>query len=214
MAGPWDDDPPQETRAEAFGPGLGRAIRVIRAGLDMSRKDLSEKTRLSRSYIAEIENGRKTPSSRALAALAAALGVDPRGLLEAADRWEHEPPPHSYDSLREATTPFEVRTSLDSASSRAALPPPPQSSRLRSASSRRQLLRNRWRGEREETRDAPDETLTEASAPASEPDAAAATPGGDSDALSDASQVLELFARLGPEDRERVIDMARRLAED
>ena len=52
MTEPWDDppdEPPDAQRQEAFGPGLGRALRVIRAGLDMSRKELAERTGLSRS---------------------------------------------------------------------------------------------------------------------------------------------------------------------
>lgn len=205
MTEPWDD-PPDDPRQEAFGPGLGRAIRVIRAGLDMSRKELSERTGLSRSYVAEIENGRKTPSSRALAALAAALGVEPRGLLEAAERWENEPPPHSYETLRETT--------LGLGSSDADAPPRTLASRLRSASSRRELLRDTWRraaahGETE----APDEAALDASPDPGSVPAPDATPASGSDALSDASEVLEIFARLDADDRERVLDLARRLAD-
>ena len=42
------------------------------------------------------------------------------------------------------------------------------------------------------------------------PDPTAAV--GDGDALADAREVLDLFTRLDPEDRERVLDLARRLA--
>ncbi len=208
MAETWDEETTEEARAEAFGPGLGRAIRVIRASLDMSRKDLAERTGLSRSYVAELENDRKIPSSRALAALASALGVEPRALLEAAERWENEPPPHSYDSLRGATTVREPRRAPDTAVRRRAHPV----SRLGSASSRRELLRSLRRGEIPRP-DLAEDTLAPGAPGApreTAPDPTAAV--GDGDVLADAREVLDLFTRLDPEDRERVLDLARRLA--
>ncbi|MDJ0850618.1 MAG: helix-turn-helix transcriptional regulator [Myxococcota bacterium] len=210
MDEPSDAEQAEDVRTEAFGPGLGRAIRVIRAGLDMSRKELAERTGLSRSYVAEIENDRKTPSSRALAALAAGLGVEPRGLLEAAERWENEPPPHSYETLLRGATSFETNQIPDTSQRRIRGATRAQ---LRSASSRRALLRDlRQRaaasGEAEELT-----ALYRYGLPAPpESSAESGAAEGDRDALGDASEVLELFSRLDAEDRERVLDLARRLA--
>jgi transcriptional regulator with XRE-family HTH domain len=67
--------------------GLGRAIKVLRTGQDLSRRDLAERAGLSYSYLAEIENGAKSPSSRALLAIAEGLGLPAHELLEAAATW-------------------------------------------------------------------------------------------------------------------------------
>ena len=50
------------TRAES----LGRTIKLYRTAWDMSRKELAEKAGLSYSYVSEIENGGKHPSTKAL----------------------------------------------------------------------------------------------------------------------------------------------------
>lgn len=54
---------------------LGRAIRVLRMLRDMTRPELSEVAEVSYSYLSEIENGTKLPSSRVLAAISDALDV-------------------------------------------------------------------------------------------------------------------------------------------
>ena len=41
---------------------LGEALRLIRVFYDMSQKDLAEKLEISKSYISEIESGKKTPT--------------------------------------------------------------------------------------------------------------------------------------------------------
>ena len=64
--------------------GLGRAIRVYRTELGLSRRDLEERTRLSYPYLSEIEAGKKTPSPVALQAITNALGVPEEELLERA----------------------------------------------------------------------------------------------------------------------------------
>jgi len=165
--------------ADPLSEGLGRAIRVIRAGHDMSRKELAERSGLSYSYVAEIEGGTKTPSSKALAALSRALDVAVHELMEAADRWEHTPPPHSYEELRDSTR-VTMRTAFSSASDS-----PSRAARARAA--RREL-------------------------------AESAEPSGDTaawgSAENDLRELLRLLAELGPEDRERLLDLARRLAEE
>jgi transcriptional regulator with XRE-family HTH domain len=41
---------------------LGKALRLIRVFYDLSQKDLAEKLGISKSYISEIESGKKTPT--------------------------------------------------------------------------------------------------------------------------------------------------------
>ncbi|MGI8775369.1 MAG: helix-turn-helix domain-containing protein [Actinomycetota bacterium] len=64
--------------------GLGRAIRVIRTELGLSRRALEERTRLSYPYLSEIEAGKKTPSPVAMLAISNALEVPEAELLERA----------------------------------------------------------------------------------------------------------------------------------
>ena len=49
---------------------LGRAIKALRAEADLSRKDLAERAGISYSYLAEIENGSKPPSTRTIVEIA------------------------------------------------------------------------------------------------------------------------------------------------
>jgi transcriptional regulator with XRE-family HTH domain/CheY-like chemotaxis protein len=86
-------------RTGLFEGGLGRAIKVLRAGRDLSRRDLAERAGLSYSYLAEIENGAKSPSSRALDALASGLGLSVGDLAAAAEEWgEPTPGPEASTS--------------------------------------------------------------------------------------------------------------------
>lgn len=78
-------DPEEEGSPEPYGRALGRAIKVRRAELDLSRRDLAEAAGLSYSYLAEIENGAKQPSSKALASIAGALGLSPAELMASAE---------------------------------------------------------------------------------------------------------------------------------
>ena len=65
---------------------MGRAIQVVRTDRGWSRKDLAERTGLSYSFLSEIENGVKTPSSRTFAVIAEALDVSPGALLYDTER--------------------------------------------------------------------------------------------------------------------------------
>ncbi|MGI9591089.1 MAG: helix-turn-helix domain-containing protein [Myxococcota bacterium] len=179
--------------------GLGRAIRVIRSGLDMSRKELAQRSGLSYSYLAEIEGGAKTPSSKALAQLAEALGVAVHELMEAAQRWERTPPPHSFEELRDATT---RRQDLSFAS------PPAAARGLGRASVRKRLLGLRNRLVADEAAESPD--LGDGARSAFAEDAARGSRG----VATDVAELLELLKALEPEDRERVLDLARRLADE
>lgn len=84
-----DDDPtgaPDPAREDpALGEALGRAIKVIRTAQDLGRRDLADRAGLSYSYLAEIENGRKQASSSAQQAIAGALGIPVSELIAAAE---------------------------------------------------------------------------------------------------------------------------------
>ncbi len=58
---------------------------AARAEQGMKRKDLAAAAGLSYPYVAELENGGKQPSSRALNSLASALGMTPADLLRRAE---------------------------------------------------------------------------------------------------------------------------------
>lgn len=60
---------------------LGRTIQVLRTDQGLDRKDLADRTGISYSYLAAIENGKKPPSSRVLFAIARALGLHSHELL-------------------------------------------------------------------------------------------------------------------------------------
>ena len=58
---------------------------MIRTDLGIERRDLAERAGISYSYITEIENGNKPPSSSVLGPIAAALGLRMSQLIEAAE---------------------------------------------------------------------------------------------------------------------------------
>ena len=66
---------------EAQAERLGRAIMSLRAARGMKRKDLAVAARLAYPYLAELENGAKTPLARALQSIAGALQLSPAELL-------------------------------------------------------------------------------------------------------------------------------------
>jgi transcriptional regulator with XRE-family HTH domain len=65
---------------------IGRAIQVVRTDRGWSRKEFAARTGLSYSFLSEIENGVKQPSSRTYAVIANALDVAPGALLYDAER--------------------------------------------------------------------------------------------------------------------------------
>jgi transcriptional regulator with XRE-family HTH domain len=79
---------PEQRDEAAFSEALGRVIRVYRAARDLGRRDLAERAGLSYSYLAEIEKGAKYPSTKALYAIAEALGMSPSDLLLATEAME------------------------------------------------------------------------------------------------------------------------------
>lgn len=182
---------PDDSRSE----GLGRAIRVIRNAQDMPRKVLAKQADLSYSYLAEIESGAKTPSTKVLGQIAEALGVAIHELMEAADRWEHSPPPHSFEELRDATR---ITASLDRGRSRSGPRGGAPGTRLGRASARREQLLGMRMG-----RSVSDERVSVEAAGPEEPHSLE----------QDAAELMAILEGLGPEDRERLLDLARRLAD-
>jgi transcriptional regulator with XRE-family HTH domain len=69
----------------AYYEALGRAIKVARTQQDLGRRALAERAGVSYAYLADIETGRGRPSSKALLAIAAALGRTPAELLQEAE---------------------------------------------------------------------------------------------------------------------------------
>lgn len=72
---------------------LGRALAAARAERGLKRMQLKDASGLSYPYIAELENGGKFPSQKALQALADALGMLPSDLLARAEALESASPP-------------------------------------------------------------------------------------------------------------------------
>ena len=68
-----------------YSAALGRAIKLLRTEQGVERKELADRAGISYSYLAEIENGNKPPSSSVLVVLAEALGLRPHQIHAAAD---------------------------------------------------------------------------------------------------------------------------------
>ena len=192
-----DPKSPAVDRDDPLPPAaLGHAVKVIRTGLGLDRKDLAREAGLSYSYLAEIENGRKPASASAQQALARALGLSPSELLAAAEEWavrlrgaEVETP----GWLEEANArPIELRLPRSS-------PAPSSGARARQERWFRASSLRPW------------SSSSGSRAPA--PPAAAGLAEDDADALEEELALLrKLLATLSPGDRERVLDLARRLA--
>lgn len=76
---------PAQLEDEALRRALGKAIGIRRLELGLKRNDLRDRSGLSYPYIAELENGTKRGSTRALVALASALELSLSELLERAE---------------------------------------------------------------------------------------------------------------------------------
>ena len=72
---------PSDLEDPSFYEALGRAIKVARTELGMSRKELAEAAGVSYPYVADIESGRGRPSPKVLIMLANTLGMSPSELL-------------------------------------------------------------------------------------------------------------------------------------
>ena len=199
-----NDPPGDDPRAAA----LGRAIKVIRTGLGLGRPELAERAKLSYSYLAEIENGKKQASSSALHAIARALAMSPSELLAAAEEWavrlagDEVGATPLREILAESRTVSPLTNDLDARQFRL----PAASPRL---GARERALR--WFREDTATRVWNRSEIEPSSADATKRRARRAAKDDDLEATLE--RLHDLLRRLSPEDRERVLDLARRLAE-
>ena len=147
-----------------FGEALGRTIKVLRTDQGLERRDLAERAGISYSYITEIENGNKPPSSSVLNPIAEALGVRMSELIHLAEgRMDAQSSERSLLSAREE--------SVDSARSESPAP------RMFAAYAMQPSLR-----------------------------------GPNRDLRAVVVELERLLRNMAPEDIERVLDYARRLA--
>jgi len=86
---------------------MGRAIQVVRTDRGWSRKDFAERTGLSYSFLSEIENGVKEPSSRTFALISETLDVAPGALLYDAERRLSEDTDNSQREISPSRAPGE-----------------------------------------------------------------------------------------------------------
>jgi len=118
---------PERTEDPPYYEALGRAIKVARTELGLERKDLAARAGVSYAYLSDIESGRGRPSSKALRAIAEALGVSPSLLMGSAEartaraslpprdeRWTswERPPAAASPSARGRPSPPSLRTEL------------------------------------------------------------------------------------------------------
>lgn len=94
--------PEPRRRRPIYNEAMGRAIKVVRTEQGVERRELAEKAGISYSYLAEIENGNKPPSSQVLLAIAEALGLRPSELHATADSLPDRTMGESRSSLRQA----------------------------------------------------------------------------------------------------------------
>jgi len=85
---------------------LGKAITIRRVEMGLSRNDLRDRCGLSYPYVAELEKGTKSPSARALEAIAGALEMRPHELMARAERLaDAETRPHEAESSTPSAAP-------------------------------------------------------------------------------------------------------------
>jgi transcriptional regulator with XRE-family HTH domain len=99
-----------------FAEAVGRTIKVIRTDQGIGRKQLADEVGISYSYLTEIENGNKPPSSSVLRQIAHALKMRMSQLTEAAElrleakqqEIEQEDDNTPYGALEDLTGKFEA----------------------------------------------------------------------------------------------------------
>jgi transcriptional regulator with XRE-family HTH domain len=94
-----------ETLEPAYYEALGRAIKVARTELGLSRKELAAKAQISYPYVADIESGRGRLSSSALLAVARALEMSPSELMARAEFFVDRMQEPSSATAEAATVP-------------------------------------------------------------------------------------------------------------
>jgi transcriptional regulator with XRE-family HTH domain len=178
------ETPPQ---ASSRPDALGRAVKVLRTVRDLSRRELAEAAGLSYSYLAEIENGGKQPSSRALAAIAEALGLSASQLLGEAEELA------GTDEVLSSGR-VEVQKPVK---------PTPGGARARQM---------RWYQSRRMGEEQASELALESQLFSAADHSDAWAEDGDRDLDRRIRELIRLVRKLPREDQERVLDLARRLA--
>jgi transcriptional regulator with XRE-family HTH domain len=207
---PPDDPPQQDGPADPlFAEALGRAIKVLRTGLDMGRRDLARAAGLSYSYLAEIENGKKGASAAAQQAIARALGISLSELLAAAEDWAEQ----IREDRAELAAPM---VNLDAPSSSSSTPqaapaaPRPRPRLVSVSEEGARARQKRWfHASAQPTKKAKRGAVPERLRALSSRSNLFKDAGGAARVLAELRRLVE---RMDPEDRERLLDMARRLA--
>lgn len=60
---------------------IAEALRLIRVFHDMRQQDLADRLGLSKSYVSELENGKKVPSMEVIQKYSDAFGIPPSSIL-------------------------------------------------------------------------------------------------------------------------------------
>lgn len=182
----------------AYYRALGRAIKLERVARGMERRNLAEASGVSYPYLSEIESGSKRPSSRALLAIAEALGVPPSSLMGAAEALEDEAlhaanvagMPADEESRRIALrrSRWFGQPLMESPMQAAGAPPPPSAA------------------------PSPSRSADDASSPMLFERARATRGRGHGHSEDSLREIVRLLGRLSPEDLAAVADLVRRLA--
>lgn len=70
---------------------LNKALRLIRVFYDLSQKDLAEKLQISKSYLSEIESGKKQPSLSILQSYSEVFSIPVSSILFFSEQIEENP---------------------------------------------------------------------------------------------------------------------------
>lgn len=70
---------------EPLNTAFGRVLCKLRKEIGVSQEDLADRAGLHRTYVSQLERGLKSPSLKAINALAQALGKEPHELVKAAE---------------------------------------------------------------------------------------------------------------------------------
>lgn len=182
-----DERPRNEGRSQdpRFAQALGRTIKVLRTDQGLSRKDLARQVGISYSYLTEIENGNKPPSNTILGAIASVLGIQLHELI--ADAELRVAPADAHGELQPPQAALWSRQPREG-------PAPP--------SRRRQTAMKAWAPGGQGP---PQEELQPTYPSRRYDQERRSTSGG-------VRELEALVLRLSPDDLERVLDLARRLA--
>lgn len=186
---PRHQGPSQDPR---FAQALGRTIKVLRTDHGLSRKELARQVDISYSYLTEIENGNKPPSNTILGAIATVLDLQLHELIADAER---------------RVSPVELQVDLLSMPSPAPWEEGPRGGPAPPAARKRNAVQS-WQS-REEVSPADELRPTYPSRRYERERMSPSLGRGPSAGLW---ELQDLLPKLSPEDLERVLDLARRLA--